>query len=285
MCGHGLDSCLWYSVSWHTHIQDFRIVPAARHYSISVLLPERETSCNYLQRYQVKHENRPHRRPSRIKVVTFPVQLLHIWYATADPPVKRVCYADDITDWATGPKIPQLESMINSYLREVNIYLKDNSLLMHVPKSTVTLFTRTNTSSRCIPILLLKTHSYHCSAVLKYWEYYGSIIIHKHCNYVSDRIDKRSNMLKALAASSWAHDNETLLLTNNALGKSIEAMQHQSGAPTQVTRALRRYRQRRMRLWGGRPGPTRWPVLTTSTRSPSGWGSRTTQIWFLRSTL
>ena len=29
------------------------------------------------------------------------------------PPVKRVCYADDITVWATGPKIPQLESMIN----------------------------------------------------------------------------------------------------------------------------------------------------------------------------
>ena len=30
------------------------------------------------------------------------------------PPVKRVCYADDITVWATGPKIPQLESMINN---------------------------------------------------------------------------------------------------------------------------------------------------------------------------
>ena len=43
------------------------------------------------------------------------------------PPVKRVCYADDITVWATGPKIPQLESMINNYLREVSIYLKDNN--------------------------------------------------------------------------------------------------------------------------------------------------------------
>ena len=35
------------------------------------------------------------------------------------PPVKRVFYADDITVWATGPRIPQLESMINSYLRDV----------------------------------------------------------------------------------------------------------------------------------------------------------------------
>ena len=57
------------------------------------------------------------------------------------PPVKRVCYADDITVWASGPNIPQLESMINSYLRDVSIYLKENSLLMSAPKSTVTLFT------------------------------------------------------------------------------------------------------------------------------------------------
>ena len=76
------------------------------------------------------------------------------------PPVKRVCYTDDITVWATGPKIPQLESMLTNYL-------KDNSLSISAPKSTVTLFTRTNTSSRCIQILLLKTHSYHWSAVLK----------------------------------------------------------------------------------------------------------------------
>ena len=56
-------------------------------------------------------------------------------------PVMRVCYADDITVWATGPKIPQLKSMINNYLRDVSIYLKDNSLLISAPKSTVTLFT------------------------------------------------------------------------------------------------------------------------------------------------
>ena len=72
------------------------------------------------------------------------------------PPVKRVCYADDITVCATGPKIPQLESMITNYLRDVSIYMKDNSLLISAPKSTVTLFTRTNTSSRCIHILLLR---------------------------------------------------------------------------------------------------------------------------------
>ena len=48
-----------------------------------------------------------------------------------------------------------------------------------------------------------------------------SISFHKHCNYVSDRIDKRNNMLKALTGSSWGQDKETLLMTYTALGKSI----------------------------------------------------------------
>ena len=45
------------------------------------------------------------------------------------PPDKRVCYADDITVWASGPEIPLLESMINSYLRDVDIYLKEKLVL------------------------------------------------------------------------------------------------------------------------------------------------------------
>ena len=53
-------------------------------------------------------------------------------------PVKRVCYADDITVCATGVKIPDLEDSVNSYLREIIAYLKDNSLLISAPKSTVT---------------------------------------------------------------------------------------------------------------------------------------------------
>ena len=43
-------------------------------------------------------------------------------------PVKRVCYADAITVRASGPKIPQLESMINSYLRDVGRHLPEGKL-------------------------------------------------------------------------------------------------------------------------------------------------------------
>ena len=52
-------------------------------------------------------------------------------------PVKRVCYADDLTVWATGVKIPDMEDTLNRYLEEITVYLKDNSLLISVPKCCV----------------------------------------------------------------------------------------------------------------------------------------------------
>ena len=60
---------------------------------------------------------------------------------TPTEPVKRVCYADDLTVGATGVNIPDMEDSINSYLEEITAHLKDNSLLISTPKSSVTLFT------------------------------------------------------------------------------------------------------------------------------------------------
>ena len=138
------------------------------------------------------------------------------------PPVRKVCYTDDITVWATVPKIPQLES-INYYMREVSIYLKDNSLLISAPKSTVTLLSPDKHQFQTHPDITLEDtqlplkRSHKILGVIMD----PSISFHKHCNYVSDRIDKRNNMLKALAGSSWGQDKETLLMTYNTLGKSI----------------------------------------------------------------
>ena len=137
------------------------------------------------------------------------------------PPVKRVCYADDITVWASGPKIPLLESIINSYLRDVDIYLKENSFLISAPKSTVTLFTP-DTHQFHPDITLEDTQlPLECSPKILGVIMDPSLSFHKHCNYVTDRIDKRNNMLKALSGSSWGQEKENLLLTYNALGKSI----------------------------------------------------------------
>ena len=139
------------------------------------------------------------------------------------PPAKRVCYANDITVWATGPKIQQLEFMINIYLRDVSIYLKDNSLLISLPKSTITLFTPDKHQFQMHPGITLEDTQLPLERSPKILGVImdPSISFHKHCNYVSNRFDKRYNMLKALAGSSWGQDKETLLITYNALEKSI----------------------------------------------------------------
>ena len=113
--------------------------------------------------------------------------------------------------------------MINSYLRDVCIYLKENLLLISAPKLTGTLFTPdthqllTHPKVTLEDIQLQLEHSAKILGVIMD----PSLSFHEHCNYVTDRIDKRNNILMALAGSSCGQDNETLLLTSNALGKSI----------------------------------------------------------------
>ena len=68
-------------------------------------------------------------------------------------PAKRVCYADDLTVWATGVKITDLEDNINNYIEEISVYLKDNSLLISAPKSTVTLFSPDPYHAKTLPIV------------------------------------------------------------------------------------------------------------------------------------
>ena len=113
--------------------------------------------------------------------------------------------------------------MINSYLRDVSIYLKDNALLISATKSTVTLFTPDKHQFQTHPDITLEDTQLPLERSPKILEVIvdPSLSFHKHCNYVSDRIDKRNNMLKALAGSSWEQEKETSLLTYNALGKSI----------------------------------------------------------------
>ena len=53
-------------------------------------------------------------------------------------PVRRICYADDITVWVSRVKISELEQKVNTYLTEMSRFLWENSLLISAPKSSVT---------------------------------------------------------------------------------------------------------------------------------------------------
>ena len=70
-------------------------------------------------------------------------------------PVKRICYADDLTVCASGVNIPDLEDSLNNYLEEITAYLKDNSLLISAPKSSVTLLTPNTHQAKTHPSILI----------------------------------------------------------------------------------------------------------------------------------
>ena len=113
--------------------------------------------------------------------------------------------------------------MINSYLREVGIYLKENALLLSAPKSTDTLFTPDTHQFQTHPNITFEDTQLPLERNPKILGVLmdPSLSFHNQCNYVTDRIDKRHSMLKAMAGSSWGQDKETLLLTYNAFGKYI----------------------------------------------------------------
>ena len=134
------------------------------------------------------------------------------WYAT-----------DDITVWASGVKILELEHMINGYLTEMSCFLQDNSLWISVLNSTVTLFTanpmQVNTNPK-IKILDTELPLVRNPKLLGvYLDTFFSF--NAHCVQVADRVSKRNNVLKALGGTNWGQQEETKLLTYKPLGSSI----------------------------------------------------------------
>ena len=136
--------------------------------------------------------------------------------------VKRVCYSDDLTVWATGVKIPDLEDSINSYLKDITAYLKDNSLLISYPKSTVTLFSPDPHQVKTHPRILIEDSQpplVQCPNILGVY-LDTSLSFNKHNGYVVERVTIRNNILNTLAGTSRGQ-RETSLMTYKAVGISI----------------------------------------------------------------
>ena len=125
--------------------------------------------------------------------------------------------------WATGVQIPELEDSINCYLYEITAYLKDNSLLISAPKSTVTLFSPDPHQAKTHPRILIEDSQLPLVQWPKILGVYldTSLSFNKHSGYVAERVSSRNNILNALAGTSWGQQKETLLMTHRAVGRSI----------------------------------------------------------------
>ena len=90
-------------------------------------------------------------------------------------PVKPVCYADDLTVWALGVNIPDLEVSLNNYLEEITAYLKDNYLLISAKSLKSCCSPQTHTKPRSI---LVYSSRIHACRWLNAQEYWGYILTH-----------------------------------------------------------------------------------------------------------
>ena len=119
--------------------------------------------------------------------------------------VKRVCYADDLTVWASGINIADLAFGPNSYLEEITVYMKDDSLLISASKSLVRLLTPDTHQAKTHPCILIEDSRLpliKCPRILGVY-IDPSLSFKKYIHYVTERVSSRNNIIKALAGTSW----------------------------------------------------------------------------------
>ena len=137
-------------------------------------------------------------------------------------PVKQICYADDISVWASGAKIPELEVKINDYLKEMSECLKSNSLLISAPKSTVTLFTPDTKQAKSHPDIKIAGSQLPLNRSPKILGVHldTSLTFKVHCTQAATRVSNRNNVLKALAGTTWGQQKETIQ-GNRKVGRQL----------------------------------------------------------------
>ena len=138
-------------------------------------------------------------------------------------PVKRICYADEITVWASGVKIPELEHKLYGYRTEMLCFLRDTSLLISAPKSTVTLFTPDPKQANTHPNIKISDAEHPLVRNQKLLGVYLDTLFsfNTHCVQVPTESVK-NNVLKELAGTNWGQKRKRYCYTTyKTLERSI----------------------------------------------------------------
>ena len=146
-------------------------------------------------------------------------------FPTPPPNIKLIKYADDITTLTYGPVVADLFNGLKIYLSQVLNYITNKRLTASTVISTVTLFTPDTHEHHIYPqvkladqVLLLEKKSNVLGVTLD-----THLIITQHCNNIAVKVQQRNNVLDALTGSTWGCDEETLLTTFKAIGRSIHS--------------------------------------------------------------
>ena len=152
--------------------------------------------------------------------------LFNLYMKDMPTPSNNIClvtYADDSTGLNSGPKIEPLCEELNEYLDVLNSWFTSRNLFISPSKSSATLFTTfSNEASLDLPIFIngekvpTKKDPVILGVTLD-----PLLSFKTHTTKLKDKVNKRNNVLKALAGSSWGKEKETLLTTFKATSQSL----------------------------------------------------------------
>ena len=153
--------------------------------------------------------------------------LLFNLYMTKMPPpptgIKLSTYADDTTVSGSCYKIVPISEEINKYLDTLDNWFRERNLFISAPKSTATVFTTApNEVSTDLPVYINgdKVPSVKQPKILGV-TFDNQFTFRHHADIVKKKVQKRNNILKALAGTTWGKEKEVIPPTYKAIGQSV----------------------------------------------------------------
>ena len=153
----------------------------------------------------------------------FNIYLSSLPLPPAGSKIKIFSYADDCSILNRNANIEKACEEMNPYLDKVANWFTERCLQISAPKSSATIFTTfSNECSTSLPVSILGKPV----PTVKHPKVLGTNFdpmfkFNKHVAETRTKVAKRTNVLKALAGSTWGKSKEILLNTYKAIGKSV----------------------------------------------------------------
>ena len=137
--------------------------------------------------------------------------------------IKIIQYADDVSIYASGTDIKLLCSQISYFINHLVNYFEERELEISPEKSTITLFTPDTHEANIHPIVKIKNKIVKLDQNPKILGIYFDKMhfFNHHATKTAAKANKKINILKALAGTTWGQDQETLLITYKSIGRSV----------------------------------------------------------------
>jgi len=146
-------------------------------------------------------------------------------YNLPPPPagVDIVMYADDLSAYAVGPEVQILCDRINTYVPVLLQLFQERDLVVSSEKSSVTMFTPQPNQAREHPQISINGTIIPLEKQPKILGVTHDTMytFTPHCRIQAAKVRARNNLLEALAGTFWGQQQETLILTYQARGRSV----------------------------------------------------------------